>query len=388
MCRVGQIIFRNRLDGAPPVIAWSQVTYTGTVPRWLAQRRMHYDAVSGQVLTYAGHPDTSGIYSNALFALNALTLVSTLIDATATSGSNSTAPDYPNSTAGAWNNGDGAVDPNFPSDRHPEFQSDIDTSRSRYVQVSGLAIGNPDEGDGLCHDDLRYFSLQSDPTDGTWTKVGSYTPPTVTQAGVLVYLSDVDLYWLHGISGNTRTSVYAPSDTLSAAQEAAGCVTAKTWAQTHNVSGEPPYSYYVNAAYDQPRGRVLLFGWDTSGGGPSTLQVWAYTVAEQAWSNLSPTNAPLQFGPATGHDYALCPVTSGRWSGEMLFVRTSHTITGDAGEAATFLYRPELNRFYVLETTGTAPDRVAMNVFVPSLGSHGGIVAHEADGQFSHGVLQ
>lgn len=385
------VVFRNRLDPdnapEPPTVAWAQVTYTGTVPRWLAQRRMHYSSVSDTVLTYSGHPGASGIYSNALFSLNPSTLVSTLLDATATSGSNSSAPDYPDSTAGAWNNGDGADDPNFPADRHPEFQNDIDTSRNVMWQWSGLAIGNPAEGDGTAWNDLRSFSLNANPADGTWTKYVLSNTPSVNYNGVLVYCSSVDLLWLHGIAGNTRTAIYAPSDSLSADQITAGCANPKEWTQTHNVSGSPPYSYYVCAAHDSPRSRVLLFGWDTSGGGPSTLQVWAYSIPGQSWTDLSPTQAPLQFGPVTGHDYALCPITSGRWSGDFLFVRTSHTTAGDAAEAATFLYRPSANRFYELETTGTPPDRVAMNVFVPSMGSHGGIVTHEADGQFSHGTL-
>ncbi len=379
-----RIILRR---SALPSIAWEPVTYTGTVPRWLAQRRAHYVDVCEQLLTYAGHPGSSGIYSNALFALDPLSLVSTLIDATATSGSNSSAPDYPESTVDLWNNGDGATDPNFPSDRHPEFQSDIDTLRNRYVQVSGLALGNPPEGDGLCYNDLRYFSLNASPALGSWSKVSPYTPPTVLQDGVLVYIDDDDLYWLHGVTGNVRTSVYAPSDSLSAAQIAAGCSNPKEWALTHNVSNSPPYSYYVNAAYDRPRNRVLLFGWDTSGGGPSTMEVWAYSVPGQTWTNLDPTDAPLQFGPVTGHDYALCPITTGTWSGDFLFVRTSHTSAGDAAEAATYLYRPTTNRFYALETTGTAPDRITIAAFVPLLGSHGGVVSHENGGQFRHGVL-
>lgn len=340
------------------------------------------------MFTYAGHPNTSGIYSNAVFALDPSSLVSTLIDATATSGSNSTAPDYPDSTAGEWNNGDGAADPNFPGDRHPEFMNAVDTLQNVLWQWSGLAIGNPAEGDGTAWNDLRSMSLNTDPTSNAWTKYVLSNTPAVTYNGVLVYIPTTDLLWLHGVSGNTRTYVYAPTASLSAEQTAAGCVTAKVWALTHNVSGQPPYSYYVNAAYDAPRARVLLFGWDTSGGGPSTLEVRAYSVAGQSWSNLSPTNAPLQFGPVTGHDYALCPITSGRWAGDFLFVRTSHKTAGDSAEAATFLYQPASNRFVQLHTTGTGPHRIAMNAFVPSIGSNGGIVSHESNAQFWHGTLQ
>ncbi len=385
---MSHIIIRNRLDsGNLPSVAWSQVTYTGDVPRWLAQRRLHYDAVSGQVLTYSNIQSASGIYSTDMFALNPSTLVATRLGGTQSPQAGAVG-NYPDSNVGAWNNGEGSDVQPWPSDRHPEFQSVIDTLRNRYWQWSGLAFGNPVSGDGLCYNDLWSYALNVDPTDNTWTLRGTEDPASVSTNGVLWYDSVTDLLILHGQVGNPKTWVYAPSVSLSAAQTTAGCTAPQTWSLTYSpVTNVPQYSYYANGVYATASQQVLLFSWNNSGLSDSMLEIWRYDVAAQTWTNRAPSGLPHQ-QQVTGHDWATSYVSSGRCVGSVWFHRTTHTASADTAEAADFLYEPSANVLTPLSVSGFGPSKIHMSEFVPSLGSDGGLIAHEGStGQFWHGVL-
>jgi hypothetical protein len=369
-------------------IAWTTESYSGDVPTHLAQRRMLYDSVSGQIFTYSGiNGVTSGIYSTNFVFLDGATKVATDAGGTS-SANNSSAPDYPDSTAGQWNNGDGwSPGPPGPSDRHPDFTTCIDTTRNKIVQVTGLAIGHTPN-------DFWEFSRNADPTDNRMTEIstsGLGGDGTFIN-GVLVHDPLHDVFWAR--YGNGTVMVLARTASISSDQSDAGCVTQNAWEIINtSITGDaPPFSVFNNAIWDPLTEKILVFSWDNGGGTDSDTNVFAYDVTAQHWDDLDPANKPTNEGASVGFEWLVARIPSGTYAGKFLYVRTSHTYVGDSGQAAVFIYDSQANTWTTVSTTGSGPHRISMLDLDPNLGTMGGLVVHEAlggqSGQFLHGILE
>jgi hypothetical protein len=370
---VGKILFRNRLDTDLPTMAWEQVSYTGVVPNWLAQRRMLTDPVTGQWFTYSGIAgETSGIYSTDEIFGNVSTLVCTHGGGTSTPTSSGCAED-----GSSWTpNGPG------PSDRHPEFQSVVDTTRNVKAQWSGLACG-------FAPADFWDYSLNATIANNEPALIsttGLTSPADTYIGGSLVYVPTDDVYWIRFSNGTT--AVMARTASISSNQSAWGCVTQNAWAVI-TPTGTPTYAQLQAYEWDPVTERIIQLGvnWTSA----AAIEVWSYAGLTQTWTNKSPSGAFTKQAADLGHSWLLSRITSGTWSGGFLIVRNGTGSTAQTDQAATYLYDSGMNTILRLETTGTGPSRHLMTTFVPSLGSQGGLVAHEGvggqSGQFWHGVL-
>jgi hypothetical protein len=375
-----------------PQLAWSVQVYSGTLPHMVYQQRPNYDMLSASVLAYLTRAAGSGIYSTDYFALKSATRVSTRIGGTGSTGHSCAL--YPSSTPNGWNDGSASDKQPWPSDRHPEFQNAIDTSRNHLYQFSSLACNSTE-------DDTLRMELNADPTENTWTPLSPATTPNTVHSSAMCYHAAHDVLVLHGRSGGgvgfPQTWFFAPDpegNGLSALQIAAGCSTPEDWIRVYNQTESMiPSLTLHNNLHDDPRtGKILMFGvYDESG--PFTTEVWAFDPVLHTWTNLNPANAPsnLQSGTANS-EFLVTRITSGRWSGFFHFHRTSHASEGDTSQIADYLYDSVANRFYPLNTTGTGPDAGTFEVFDPTIGAHGGIVALTGTvGQtptFWHGELQ
>jgi hypothetical protein len=384
------IVARFRRIAAPivagdPDVAWSTVTYTGEIPNHLAQRKIDYDSVSSRWFTYSGLDGvTSGIYSTNFVFCNSSTLVCTEAGGTS-SPLSSSAPDYPNSTPGLWNNGDGWTPSGpGPSDRHPDFQMAIDTFRNKIVQVSGLLIGHSPN-------DYWEYSQNADPTSNTMAQISTtgLTGDGFYINGSLVYVPDYDVFWVR--FGNGTVMVLCRTASISGNQSSAGCVSQNAWATLSPSGTAPSFGPFSNAIWDPITSKILVFSFDNGGGTAADTTVYSYDVLTKTWAHLNPSNKPTNVAGGSGFESLATRITSGAWSGKFLYVRTGHSYSATPAQAAVFLYNSELNTWTQLTVTGTGPSRISFVVFDPNIGSNGGIVAHEGlggqSGQFLHGVL-
>jgi hypothetical protein len=375
------VVFRHRLDPdnrpAPvPTIAWTSVTQLGDVPNWASQNRFSYDAVSGQIIAYVIQGTSSSIYATDKYAYRTSTRTWTRLGGTG-SPAHSCAS-YPSSTVGGWNDGSASDVQPWPSDRHPDGQNAVDTSRNVEWQHSGLACNN-------ASNDLWKYSLNADSTTNTWTEVTPANLPTVEIGGSLVYIPTHDVLLLHGANsgGTAQTWVYCPSASPTAAQLAAGCTVANTWVKTYDAGGTglPPWPRNTNALFDTVTGKVYHFGWDGPGGTTADTTVYAYDIESKTWTNQAPANAPTNTA-GTGVEWLISYLPSGTWAGQFLYHRTTHTNV--SGSAADFAYNPVENTWTAVSATGTGPTKLSFVVFDPSQGT---LVAHESGNALWHGVL-
>jgi hypothetical protein len=388
LTRMGRLVFRNRLDSdnvLNPIITWTTESYSGDVPTHLAQRRVIYDSASGQWFTYSGlDGETSGIYSTNVVFGNSTSKVCTNAGGTS-SANNSSAPDYPESTAGQWNNGDGWTPGGpGPSDRHPDFGTAIDATRDVIVQVTGLAIGHSPN-------DYWQYSRNATPTSNRMTEISTsgLTGDGSLINGTLVHDPLHDVFWMR--FGNGTVMVLARTASISSDQSSAGCVSQNAWATLTPSGSAPAFNPFSNAIWDPRTERILVFSWDNGGGTSADTTVYAYNVLTQTWTHLDPSNKPTNVGASVGFEWLSARISSGTWAGRFLWVRTGHTYTAAAAQSAVFLYDSVLNTWTQLSVSGTGPSRISMLDFDPNMGANGGLIVHEGlggqSGQFLHGVL-
>jgi len=120
---------------------------------------------------------------------------------------------------------------------HPYRLWAIDTLRSRLF----LAGGPNDSCNGIGDNPRQqfyYFSLNGDPNNDTWSQqdiMSTGLPTGCIAEGAMTYDSTNDIYMCYG--GEYHHWVFCPTNSLSANQTTAGCVTAKVWAEVSPSNG-------------------------------------------------------------------------------------------------------------------------------------------------------
>jgi hypothetical protein len=78
-------------------------------------------------------------------------------------------------------------------------------------------------------------------------------------------------------------------------------------------------------------------------------------------------------------------ISAGPLAGKVLYHRTSHSTT--PGNAGDFVYDRSANAWTSLASSGTGPEVLTIQIYDPTLGAYGGIVAWTYPGVMWHGVL-
>jgi hypothetical protein len=374
-----QFIYRPPIG--PASVTWTTETYTGDVPNYLTQRTLHFDSVSGDWFTYSGLVGvTSGIYSSNFTFCNSASKV--CVNAGGTSSVfNSTAPDYPASTAGQWNNGDGWTPGGpGPSDRHPDYQTITDTTRSKIVQVSGLLLGHTPN-------DFWEYSINSDPTDNRMSLVSTTATVFGTDAsigGTLIHIPSDDIFWIR--FSNTLTAVLCRTASISSNQSAAGCVTQNVWASVSPTGATLPFAQLQNYVWDPATARILNFSFDNAGGTSADTTVYSYNPLTKVWTHMDPANKPTNVGGTDGFEWLVARVST--MPGQFVWVRTGHDNTANPGQAAVYRYDSLANTWTALSISGTGPSRISLITFDPTVGAYGAIIVHESDGGGQTGIIK
>lgn len=362
-------------DG-PVAITWSLQTPQGDVPSFTAWSGLHFDRVSGQILSYQTRATSANIYATDFYAYRTATQTWTRLGGTG-------------STGNSCDDGSASDVQPWPSDRHPISQMAIDTARDRLWLYGGVC-------QSIIQKSLWSYSLQADPTDNRMTRAdvsdvyfhaGGRWPET-DYMGALVYSRDDDVLFAFGyalVGGSANQNfVFCPTvaGALTPAQEAAGCTEADAWSVIHPAT-EPPLNWFPQLFYDGALRKVIHFGRNVSKG-PET-EIWAYDIPTQTWTDLRPTGLPAE-PMHTNVETLMVHLTSGTGAGKFLYHQTSHGTGVDL--AADFIFDPRTNTMSPLTSSGDGPTSLAYLTFDPSAGPNGTIVATEYGNRLWHGVLE
>jgi hypothetical protein len=328
-----------------PTITWTQQSLTGG-PGFSGFHSIHYDSVSEQVLIPGVLEASSSIYDTDWWAYDTLTNTFTHL------GGNG-------SLSNLCDDGGGV----YPPDRHPYQQVAIDTTRNVLRLFGGVCATEPDRTD------VWQRTLTSDPSSGAWSDV---TPaggvPTMVKAGAMVYCPNADVDVVFGPNSGTFWEVWVRSpttDTLTANQIAAGCVTAGRWAEVF-PSGMPSsaFSQGPQAIYDPDLGVVQIFaGLHGSGAYGGIRARHQYAPLTQTWTTLAPS---LLSEPESGSaEMPIARLSWGEWDGQYLYHQTSHT-TASSATPADYLMNPTTGALTAIETAGGGPARICFLIADPS----------------------
>ena len=235
-------------------LAWTASTLPSLRPdgKWYGSAIV--DPLAGRMLVFGGRTDASGNTSNIVWQL-------------------------PLAGPPVWSP---LAVAGTPPPGHMNHSAIFDPVRSQMIVFGGIAAEVP----GTPLNDLWTLSLTGTPTWTQLTPLG--TPPPARQGHTAIYDPVGDRMIVFG--GAVGLPPGSVNDLWSLSLSGT-----PTWSPLA-ASGTPPSARsFHSAIYDQPNGRIVIFG----GSGPLN-DTWALTLgASPAWSQLSPTGTPPS--PREGH---------------------------------------------------------------------------------------